>query len=301
MGTSRVSTSHMFRTSEEQIAKAREREVRSAEKASTQKEIVRPSQDPTGWTQAANIKDDISVKASIAKNARLANSVLSVTETILTQLTEFVTRAHELAIPAASESVATEQTRTALVTEVRALYDSSVRALNTRYAGRTLLGGSLTRGPAFDTAGVYQGDDNKFEIEVSKGLVVPINISAREVIQGEGMSRGVDVLEAMKRLIYGMEANDAELVRLSLPELSQSLEQLSLGRTQIGARMSEISRALNANGLERIESLEAVSKVEEADAVKAFSELTRDQAVLQAAMATTQKILTDDPTEIFFR
>src|SRR5437588_155974 len=99
--TTRISTAQTFQNAQSHIANAREKEVTSSEKASTFKEIVRPSQNPGGWTLAANIKDDVAQQDSIAKNAALANNVLTATENILTQVQENLQRIQELALTAA--------------------------------------------------------------------------------------------------------------------------------------------------------------------------------------------------------
>src|SRR5262249_42557447 len=132
-------------------------------------------------------------------------------------------------------------------------------------------------------------------------LVAPVNIPAKQVIQGEGIKGGVSIPEVLARLATGLETNDTQLIRSTLDDLTQAGDQLSLGRSQIGARMSEIERAVNAHEEQKIENLDDISKIEEADAIKAFSDLSRDQTVLRAAIATTQKVLNDDPINAFFR
>jgi len=298
--SSRISTTQIYQSSQAHVANAREKEQTSAEKASTFREIVRPSQDPTGWVMATNIKDDIAQKDSIAKNASFASHVLTITENVLSQIQDYAQRAHELAVPASSDGIATEEVRMFVHGEVKGLYDNVMRALNTKYAGKTLLAGFQTKSNAFDQGGNYRGDDGKFQIEIGKGLVVPVNISSEQIIQGRGMQNGVDIPGIFTRLMAGLQNNESDTIRGTLEDLLVAVDQLSLGRTQIGARMTAIERAVDAHEMDRIESLDTVSNIEEVDMVKAFSDLTRDQTVLKAAMSTSEKILTEDPTAIFF-
>ncbi len=302
--TTRISTQQVYSSSQQHVGEARAREISSSEKAASMKEINRPSDNPVGWVRAQSIKDDLSQRNTIAKNAGLANHMLTVGEGVLAQLHDNVDRAHELAITASSTTSSSEgrnQTREALLAEVKTLCDSSIRVLNTRYAGKTLFSGYQTDKPAFDVSGKYLGDSGKFQMEIGKNLVVPVNIDAEQVIQGKGISGGVNIPEVLSRLAHGLEHNDTDSIRSTLDELLRAGEQLSVGRTEIGARMSEIERAVNAHEDQKIENLDDISKIEEVDAIKAFSDLTRDQTVLRAAIATTQKILNDDPINAFFR
>jgi flagellar hook-associated protein 3 FlgL len=291
----------MYQGATQNIANARERETISAEKASTNKEIVRTSQDPTGWVQAQNLKDDNSINDTLMKNASYAKSVLSTTENIFAQLQESVERAHELAIPASSNAITPSDVRSAVLNEVRELQSSVLRSLNTRFAGKTLLGGYQTKGPAFDSDGTFIGDQGKVEMEVSRGQRQELNIDTSQVILGKGLTHGVDIPDTMNRLVYGLENNDTEAIRGTLEDLLQAVDQLSIGRSQVAARMSALEKAGDVQKQESIQNLDAISRIEEADPLKAYTELNKDQVVLKAAMSTSQKILSEDPVSTFFK
>ncbi len=132
--SSRISTNHLYSTTEKHMSEARNRETLANSRASSLKQIQRPSENSSGWVMAANMKDDLSSSDNIAKNAQLATHFLNATDTLLSQVTDLVQRAHELAVSASSEMPDSQQTRLHLLNEVQTLYDSTVRALNTRYA-----------------------------------------------------------------------------------------------------------------------------------------------------------------------
>ena len=77
MSTSRVSTAQMYSNAQGHVATARDREQVSGEKAATQKEINRPSQDPSGWMQSNSLRDDQSVRETISKNAQVVSGTSS--------------------------------------------------------------------------------------------------------------------------------------------------------------------------------------------------------------------------------
>jgi flagellin-like hook-associated protein FlgL len=64
--------------------------------------------------------------------------------------------------------------------------------------------------------------------------------------------------------------------------------------------MNQINQNLESEANEKINTTEEISKIEDVDAVKAFTDLTRDQNVLRAAISVTDKVLKDNPSDILF-
>lgn len=299
--STRISTNQIFQNATNSVAQAREREINSSEKSSTMKEINRPSDNAPGWVQANALKGELQSNETVNRNLSNANRMFSVTDNLLAQVTEGLERAHELAVTASSRSTAGEQGHQVILPEVKAVFDNVLQALNTRYAGRTLLGGFQTTKPAYDRDGNFQGDAGKIEIEMGNGQKLLTNLNPDEVIHGKGLPEGVDVIATFKDLMSGLESGNYETIRSTLPKLLKGVEQMSYGRSQVAARMKGLERALDGNESQAIEQKESISKIEEVDALKAFSDLTRDQTVLRAAMSTSQKILTEDPVQTLFK
>lgn len=299
--STRISTNQLYHNSQRGVAQARESEVRSSERASTQKEINRPSDNPTGWTQVAGMKEDLKTSDTIVKNLAGASRVFSVTDNVLAQISEGLQRAHELAITASSESIPKEEGRDLLLKDVRGVFDQLQRALNLRYNGKTVFGGYETLRPAYDADGTRLGDENIQQIEIGNGMKIDVSFPTSEVFHGKGSREGVDIIDVMRGLISGLDNNNLEQIRASLPELMRGIDQISMGRAVVGARMNEIDRITEGQANEKIARQDAISKVEEVDALKAFSDLSRDQTVLRSAISTAEKLLADDPVNILFR
>lgn len=299
--SSRISTAQVFHNSKENILNAKEKEVSSAEKSSSLKGLTRPSEAPAEWVIAANLKDDVNVRENMAHTASLATHVLTATENILSQGQDIVQKVHELALSASSGDLLGKNVSAHVLPEVEGLYKNFVQALNTKYGNRTILGGFKTDREAFDMQGNFFGDEGKLQIEADRGMKIPINISAREAILGEGQLGGVNILQTMQTLIQGLATDDKDMIHSSLAGLHSSTDQLSLARTKIAGSMSQIERAVNTHDLNNLQSKDAVSKIEEADPVKVFSDLARDQTVLRAAIDTSHKILTGSNVDSLFR
>lgn len=297
----RISTAQVFHNSKESIVMAKERETNSAVKSSTLKGLTKPSEAPAEWVISANLKDDVSVRENLAHSASLATHVLTATENILAQAQDLTQKIHELGLAAANGDTLGKNVSKHTYPEVRGLYENFIQALNTKFGNRTILGGFKSDRLAFDMEGNFYGDDGNLQIEADRGMKVSINVSAREAILGEGIQGGINIIQALQTLVQGLAENDKDKVRAALPGLHAATDQLSLSRTKIAGSMSQIDRAVNAHALNNIQSKDAVSKIEEADPIKVFSDLARDQTVLKAAIDTSHKLLTESPIDVLFK
>ncbi len=301
MSTSRVSTGQMYTNAQNHVAAARDKEQISAEKAGTQKEINRPSQDPSGWMLANNLKDDKSVREIISKNAGVANHVLAATETIFEQAQQYVGRAYELAIANSGTSLGGPVGRLGALEEVKGIYDGLLQTLNFRFGSRTLLAGHQSQGPAFDAMGNFLGDSGVLAIDIDKDTQLPLTVSAERHILGQGELKGVNILTAFQRLMEGLGSDDSLLIQGTLEDMKSGIEQLSMARVEVGARMQIIDRALDRHATHLISTSDQVSKIEDADAMQVFSDLARDQIILKAAISTSEKILSQNPGDLLFK
>lgn len=297
----RISTSQLFSKSRDNVLNAKEKEASSAEKSGSLKALNRPSDSPSEWVIANNLKDDVAVRENLAKNVTLATHVLTATENVMAQAQDIVQRAYELALSTAGGDTKGNKTSQHVLPEAEGLFSNLIQSLNSKFGNRTLLGGYKTDRPAFDGLGNYLGDDGNIEIEIDRGLKVPVNISAQEAIYGVGLKDGVDIIANFRNFLEGLQLDDKEMIKNSLNGFGLATDQLSLSRTRIAGSMTEMERALNTHGTNNIQSRDAASKLEEADPIKVFSDLARDQTVLRAAMDSTHKLLTGSPPDILFK
>lgn len=296
----RVSTVQMFNNSQENIIRAKEHQADSLERSSSLKELARPSQNPAEWMVVANLKDDVNTRTGIYKNAELAKHVISTTDTVLANAQDLVQKIHGLALQSTNTAMG-ENVAQHVLPEVNGLYQNFIQNLNTKFAGKNLLGGFANVPYVFDNDGNFYGDNGKLEIEIDQGVKTAINVSGRETIFGEGLQEGVNIIAAMQTLIEGLQCNDREIIGSSLQALNKSTDQLSIARTKLAGNQSQIERAVNAGSEINLDGIATVAKIEEVDAVKAFSDLTRDQTVLRAALESTSKILKESPADILLR
>jgi flagellar hook-associated protein 3 FlgL len=296
---SRVSTAQFFDNTQRNIQNAKEKEAVSAEKSSSLKEISRPSQAPAEWLIASTQKNDVAIRDGISKNATLASHMINTTDGAIAQAQDLVQKVHTLALSAVGSAVG-DVTKHVLP-EIKGLYENFIQTLNTKFGSRSLLGGQKSAGPAFNIEGRFLGDAGKIEVEIDRGVFVPINVSGSQAILGQGLKDGVDIIQGMKDIISGLETGNQELIGNALDVFTKATDQLSISRTQLAGSSLQIEKAVQRNAENKIQQLDAIAQIEEANPIKVFSDLAKDQTVLRAALESSHKIMSESPADILLK
>jgi len=157
--------------------------------ASTLKRVTKPSDDPLASTRVLQARTEDRNYQQFQKNIFNAKSFLEFTDQTLSELTEVMVRAKELAIQAASDTGGSTP-REVSAAEVRQLFDQTVGLANRRVGERYIFSGYKTTTMPFDSTGNYFGDDGDIKIQTHKDAYVAMNISGDKVFLGKGL--GVD-------------------------------------------------------------------------------------------------------------
>ncbi len=156
--------------------------------AATQKKINKPSDDPTSAARVLAARTEERGGKQFIKNITSARSFLEYTDQSLSELSESLMRAKELAISQASDAGASPETRRTVAMEIEQIYDQAVQVGNRKLGDRYIFGGYQTAKSPFDIGGNYHGDDGDLKIQINKDAFVAMNISGGKVFLGEGLS-----------------------------------------------------------------------------------------------------------------
>ena len=144
--------------------------------------------------------------------------------------------------------------------------------------------GELGQISAADVRGVLGDSD----------LDPPLTTDIRQVLE-----RSVENLEAREtnpfsaliELRDGLRANDGDIVRDTLDKLSNVREHISSIRGQIGARVNRMQTTQNVLDRVSVEMTSVLSQDEDVDLSAAIVNLTQEQDVFQAALASGNTVI----------
>ncbi|PIS12144.1 MAG: flagellar hook-associated protein 3 [Bdellovibrio sp. CG10_big_fil_rev_8_21_14_0_10_47_8] len=156
-------------------------------KAATQKRINKPSDDPAASARVLAARTEERASKQFQKNINVARSFLEFTDQSLSELTESLIRAKELAIQQSSDAGASPDTRRTAAAEVEQIYNQTVQIANRKLGERYVFGGYKTNSAPFDISGEYHGDDGDIKLQINKDAFVAMNVSGDKVFQGKGL------------------------------------------------------------------------------------------------------------------
>lgn len=108
---------------------------------------------------------------------------------------------------------------------------------------------------------------------------------------GETWKSGINVFNVMRNLQIALQSDDKEGVQESLNRLDESLAQVVLSRSQLGARTATLSSTAESLQKGQIDSKTMVSNLEDADTFELVSDLNKTESTLKATLATSSKLI----------
>ncbi len=288
--------------------------------AATQKRINKPSDDPTASARVLANRTEERGSKQFIKNINMARSFLEATDQSLSELTESLVRAKELAIQQANDAGASSETRRTVASEIEQIYAQAVQIGNRKLGERYIFAGYRTTKPPFDMSGEYQGDDGDMKLQINKDAFVAMNISGDKVFLGEGLGedgligpknrvpRDTEELKGHKdneqmRMQHNIEMRE-EPIQLRAPasaetrgdQTVQSKQTREAQGTNVLQALHDFAVALQTNDKEEIQA--AIDNMDEgiSQIVNARAQVGARVSSLNAATDSLQKAILDNKT-----
>lgn len=297
-------------------------------KGSNLKRVQKPSDDPVGNMDILAIRSRNIDNSQYLRNGSVAKAQLTFTENAIEELTELVMKAKELAIGQAS-NIFDPSVRKGIAQEVRQLRNQAISIANRRLGNKYIFGGYKTLNKPFDQAGNYLGDQNQTKIEVAKDTYIPITFSGENVFFDKTASKvepaqtpplpipGQENEPQINRDPAGVPVNNPEPVKSSLfkdleslenalltdnhfiiqdllPKFDQTQDRLIEIRTSIGSTINKVDVATDTIEKNKITNEEYKSKIEDADVAELFTDLARQENVMNASYKASAQLLNNN-------
>lgn len=155
--------------------------------AATQKRINKPSDDPLASARVLAVRTEERGNQQYIKNINNAKSFLEFSDQSLSELSEILMRAKELAVSQANDASGNEQSREVTASEVEQIYNQAIQIGNRKLGERYIFGGSKTQNAPFNQTGEYFGNDSDMKIGIHKDSFVSMNMPGDKVFLGKGL------------------------------------------------------------------------------------------------------------------
>jgi flagellar hook-associated protein 3 FlgL len=262
---------------------------------STGKKINKPSDDPVSYSKILEYDELISRSDQYTENIGHAIGFLEVSDSALSGVGDILIRAKELAVAQGNDTMNADDRQSAAI-EVQGLFEELVQLANTKLGDRYIFAGYKTQTEPFSTAGVYSGDSGEIMVEVGPDTTIQTNLPGDSLFKGIG--GGIDIFTLLNDLKVYLENNDGASVRGSLDSFDTASDIILNGRGDIGGRLNRLDSTMSNTEDLKIEIMNLRSGLEDADIIKAVSDLALQQNVLEASRASSARII--EPTLLDF-
>lgn len=288
MSTPVPTTASFYRRAIDQMTLLRNEASEFQRQISTSTKFERGSQSPEAVSRMRQLERQERLVAIDKFNADGVEQSLTATSEALTDITELMTRARDLALSGTSE--ASKGSREILAAEIDDLRRSLIDFANLEDSkGQPLFGGKSAP-PAYtenpDGTVTYSGSADNAEVQVGRGVSVERSVTGPSVFEFESEGATVDVFTFLSNVSDSLRGNNgpvSDAVKNSLKGFENMLDGFNRAQAVIGARInwvetiqeSEVTRA-EARAIEK-------NDVGGVDLAKTISQLQQTLTVLEAS------------------
>lgn len=249
------------------------------ERAVTGRRVNAPSDDPAAFSQARTETGNLARAQGYERSVNVAKPVLETTDSALTTVESIVQRIRDIAVEGANDTL-NGNDRNTLNQELSQLKDQLIGLGNTTSGDRFIFAGYKENVPPFDAAGVYSGDTQVQQVEVSRGINLPLGVTGDSVFG----TAGADVFTTITNLQTELSAGNSAGVSALITEVDTRFEQVRKVHTQVGIHLNaaDIAEAVATRAQDTATTNR--SQLVEIDAAKAYTDLAKAQTALSAAI-----------------
>jgi flagellar hook-associated protein 3 FlgL len=264
------------------------------EKMTSDRQIMRPSDNPSATAAALRIRSELSRAGQFAGNASSALGWLGAADTAFSTANSILQKVRTLTVQGLNSGANAPGANTALADQVDSLRQSLLSTANSSYLGRPLFGGSSVAGTvayAPDPTGQYTyttapGAATAVQLPVSETATVPVSTVGSAAFGDAATS----VFAVLANLSGALRSGNVAGMNTGLAAVDSSMSQISAAQAVEGATYSQV-QGLRSAGIGVVTSLKSqLADLEEPDLAEMAIEVTSANTAFQAALATTAKI-----------
>ncbi|CAM5433800.1 Flagellar hook-associated protein 3 FlgL OS=Leifsonia shinshuensis OX=150026 GN=HNR13_000385 PE=3 SV=1 [Leifsonia shinshuensis] len=263
-----------------------QRQAKLYDQATSQKQITRPSDDPTATASALNVRSDQAATAQYQRNVDNGDGWLTTADSTLTNVETLMRRFRDLTVQGANDGSLSPEAKEAIATELDGIKKSMLALANTTYLGRTVFAGNSDAGVAFQPDYTFTGAaGSTVERRIGPGTTVRVDADGAAAF-GSGASSVFALI--------GSTASDLRSgvnVGPRLAQIDDRMKAIVGEHAEIGGRQTRIDKAKDtlAVGANSLESQRA--SLEDVDLSKVILDLKTQDVNYQTAIAVTAKVL----------
>jgi flagellar hook-associated protein 3 FlgL len=260
--------------------------AKAQQQAISGKRVAAPSDDPSAFAQARTETSNLARAKDYARNVTMARPNLETTESALYQAEDIMARVRTIALTGANDTLS-DTDRATLSDELSGLHEQLVALGNSTNGDRFVFGGYKDGSAPYDATGVYSGDTQVAQVEVSRGVNLPMGVTGEQVFG----SAGADVFTTIASLQTALTTSGGSAtVSNLLTEVDARYEQVRAVHSQLGNHLNAADIAESVATRAQDTATTNRSNLVDIDAAESYTTLMRMQTALSAAVEIASQL-----------
>lgn len=267
-------------------------QYRKAQDAVNGRVLTRASEDPKRVEEAMRLSSNQVQMEHVQRAGEDAGDWLTMTETHLSTIIDRVQAAREAIVQSGGPVSLSSEGQKSLADTLQAIRDSVMQELNSKYQGLYIFSGYQTDQPAFIEGSesgkdsvTYKGDENALVRMVAPGYSVAVTVTGDQL-------GAVELMNTLDGLIEDLRSgNLTSVFDTGLSDLDQSLETLTVLRSEVGLRQNQVTRYTEQAQDTILLLKERLTNISGGDLETAVLDMVEAQTAYQAALASFSKAL----------
>lgn len=290
------STSSFYERSLSQLANLRASAERSQNQIATGVRLERGSDDPLAASRLRALAREDRMADVRDTNADSAVATLETASSVITQMSDRIIRARELAVQAGSNTLG-DNDRELIAIELDEIRNSLIDLANQTDASGNPLFGGRAPAPAFSDDGsgaiVYNGSSEVDTVEIGLGVEIERGVTGPNVVQFSANGAQTDAFAFIAQLtadLRGASADPAAAARDAAIGFEGALDSMSRSQTVLGARLAWID-TVQFGAVARDEArTQEQSELGDVDLAEAITQLQQTLTTLEASQASFARV-----------
>ncbi|NMB25628.1 MAG: flagellar hook-associated protein FlgL [Firmicutes bacterium] len=255
------------------------------------KKLLVPSDDPIGTGNVMRMYKGLAETRQYVSNADYGIGMMQAADGALTDMTEILQRARELAVYGANGTLP-EDSMEAIAKEIDELIHHAVQVANSTYTDSYIFGGQEITRPPFamvETDGnitdvTFQGGGKPVTVEIGPSSRLDINMPG-----GVAFEKAFQHLITLRDRLRGADGGQQQISEESIGDIEDSISEVLRHQAEIGAKTKrlEITKS-RLEGLD-INLQTLISKTEDIDVAQSIMEYKMYENQYRLALDTTAR------------
>lgn len=282
----RITDQMIFRRGTRDVASQRSNLFDLQVQSATGQKFQSIDKDPVSAERVRMLREAKQAATHYETNITRSKTQLDTADTALSEATNLLIRAKEIALAMGNELTAPPE-RNISAQEVESLYESMLNVANAEAAGEFIFAGYMTDTRPFLADGTYAGDSNLKEVDVGPSSRAEVGVSGENAFTVAG---GIDVFAEMENLRLALLADDDVGIQTAIGTLDTCIAQVTRARTDVGLKLNRLDVSENVRQTLEDSLTKEESSVIDIDPVDTFMRLNETASALQEAMSVAQKV-----------